>query len=842
MSLLGFDSVGSATINGLTEVNANNVFSDVLYYDANTVPVNVKTAIAGVDADVTVLEGQMVTANSNISTLQGQMVTANSNISTLQSDMTAAEDDIDDLESDMNTAQGDINDLQADVIALGVTVGTTATTVAGLVASQLVQDGVLTAHTGSINTLNGEMNDVESDVAALQQVTTALSFSAITGSTFSGRLNIGSTLAGVELNTSTISTFGSGIETDTINSDNTMTLTADGFAINATVAGIQTFATTSSLFQSTSTTTLTSGGETEINCAALDINASGAATLDATGFNINATTAGIQTFSTLSSLFQSTTTTTLTSGGETEINCTDLDVNASAAITINSGLTTTITSNQIMTLEVALGSISGILIKTNDSANDIELTTIGANSDIKLLSTAATVTITAATEADITCATLDLNASGAATLDADSITLTTTNALGAGNIRLNPASGSDVTINAAERFVITTETLASSAISHTSVNTSSDDMRLRNNARGTGYLMRLAQTNTSSQGLTLNGVDNGINTIKSNGAASTLKLESDKDAEINVDDTLDINASILTIDAVNTATINSDFININSTSDITIDSGDELFLNSATETQINCGVLDINSSGDITIDSTTVTNITALTDINLTASDISIITTGAALGTITISASSNLALTGNPYLDINSTGTGLTRIGNATGGLALTGATSCSGLSTLTGGFTSSASSNMNHNFLIQQNSYTQPMATNSQLGYTNTLAVATSTLATGIGQEGTWTLPSKGVWLICATVTFSTNSSADTEFYQAVISLTTASTTEASAGLSYYEEDDQVVSAANVRDKISMTGVVSVTAATSLFFNAAGATSGTAPSVAAAISWTRIA
>jgi hypothetical protein len=39
MSLLGFDSVGSATINGLTEVNANNVFGDVLYYDADTVPV-----------------------------------------------------------------------------------------------------------------------------------------------------------------------------------------------------------------------------------------------------------------------------------------------------------------------------------------------------------------------------------------------------------------------------------------------------------------------------------------------------------------------------------------------------------------------------------------------------------------------------------------------------------------------------------------------------------------------------------------------------------------------------------------------------------------------------------
>lgn len=52
MSLLGFDTTGSATINGLTEINANNVFSDVLYYDADTTPVNVKTAIDALQASI----------------------------------------------------------------------------------------------------------------------------------------------------------------------------------------------------------------------------------------------------------------------------------------------------------------------------------------------------------------------------------------------------------------------------------------------------------------------------------------------------------------------------------------------------------------------------------------------------------------------------------------------------------------------------------------------------------------------------------------------------------------------------------------------------------------------
>jgi hypothetical protein len=377
-----------------------------------------------------------------------------------------------------------------------------------------------------------------------------------------------------------------------------------------------------------------------------------------------------------------------------------------------------------------------------------------------------------AAETEINCGLLDINASGNITMDGDTIAITAT---GAGNdIRLIATDDIETT---SDTITFTTSNTGATNMTHySSLTTGAPDTNLRN-PNASGYLMRLAQTATG--GLTLNGVDNGTNTIKSNGAASTLKLD---------------------------------------------------------------------SAGDITIDSVTTTNITALTDIGITATDVSIIATGTANGTITISANQGMQITSGTVLNINTTGTAATNIGNATGALALTGATTCSstlgvtGLSTLTGGFTSSASSNMNHNFLIQQNSYTQPMGNTSRLGYTNTLTVTTSTLATGIGQEGTWDLPSKGVWLICATVTFSTNSAADTEFYQAVISLTSASATEAAPGLSYYQEDDQVVGGANIRDKISMCGVVSVTALTAVFFNAAGETSGTAPSVAASISWTRIA
>ena len=134
-------------------------------------------------------------------------------------------------------------------------------------------------------------------------------------------------------------------------------------------------------------------GEIEMNTVILDINATGAITAD------------------------SATTITLTSTGETEINSAALDINCSSFITIDTPLTTTLTSEGII-LECPLTSITGISIKTNEIANDIEITTIGATSDINLLSTASSVNITAGTtttltstgETEINCSTFDLNA------------------------------------------------------------------------------------------------------------------------------------------------------------------------------------------------------------------------------------------------------------------------------------------------------------------------------------------------------------------------------------------------------------------------------------------------
>ena len=157
-----------------------------------------------------------------------------------------------------------MNTAQTDIIALGVSTGVTAATVAGLVITQASQDVTIASQGVSIGILQGDVNVAEVDIVALQNRTSDMTWVSLSKTTFSAKVNVGSTASGITLNTNSISDFGSGIKTDTINSDNTMTLTADGFAINANTAIVQTFATTSSLFQSTTTTTLTSGGMVEV--------------------------------------------------------------------------------------------------------------------------------------------------------------------------------------------------------------------------------------------------------------------------------------------------------------------------------------------------------------------------------------------------------------------------------------------------------------------------------------------------------------------------------------------------------------------------------------------------
>ena len=193
MSLLGNDMSGTATINGLNNVNANNVYSDDVYIDYSTNPINVGDALMVLDLDVVGLQ-------TDVSTLQSEMITAQSDINTLQSEMNTAQSDINTLQSEMNTAQ-------ADIIALYSTTATSTAAIAGLVISQSAQDVTIASHTLSIAGLNSDVNTLQSDVSALQVKTTDQSWGSLSGTTFSTKVNVG----GVTLNTGSASTFNNGL-------------------------------------------------------------------------------------------------------------------------------------------------------------------------------------------------------------------------------------------------------------------------------------------------------------------------------------------------------------------------------------------------------------------------------------------------------------------------------------------------------------------------------------------------------------------------------------------------------------------------------------------------------
>jgi peptidoglycan hydrolase CwlO-like protein len=769
MSLLGYDTSGTETITGLINVNANNIYTDELFIDYSTNPINVGDALAGItvdvsglETDVLTLQGQMTTANSNISTLQGQMTTANSNISTLQgqystlngevntlqSEMNTAQSDINTLQSEMNTAQSDINTLQSemntaqsDISALYGITSTTAAAVAGLSISQAAQDVTLAAHTASIAGLNGDVNNLDNRIDDLEVKTDDQSWGTLTGTTFSRQVHISNTAGvgdAVYLNSSGASTFLYGLSaTGNISTAGTLTSTAgtsqmDSLLVNNNleitnlsyfgdtlfcdrnvltskkklvlydantgndydylgfwtdsgtvgkkflnseidgIAGsafqwyvgngagsartlIKSLSSTDETNYTAKSTFLKASGfsqqielnrNTGTNRVGIDMlgDSAGAASFDGqiiqTGIGGGATdNRGTMTIQSgnlnLNALTPTTGKITLTSTGETEINCATLDINATGAITMDGATTTNITSVDDLTLQ------------TTNPFGDILVSSAGAS------------TFTSAGQTQINSGILDINATGAMTLDTSaSITITSTNAIaGSGNIRLNAGTGSNVNINGCSQFTIVTETTTQPAIQHTSINTASDDMRLINNNRGTGYLMRLAQTGTATGGLTLNGIDNGENTIKANGAVGDLNLEADRDIAINC----------------STITTNSVYNNIIATDDITLTSLNTYFETTAL-TEINTQTLDINATSTLTADATAMTiNATSgnMTWTTSTTGDFNI-TSGRNINFVTNSTGASMNCTSNKDQDVfkvnNTTFDSKYLIGSATTG------------------------------------------------------------------------------------------------------------------------------------------------------------------------------
>ena len=477
-------------------------------------------------------------------------------------------------------------------------------------------------------------------------------------------------------------------------------------------------------------------GTLQMNMKVLDINASAAITIDGA------------------------TTITLTSVGETEINSAALDINASGAITIDGATTTIITSVDDMTLQ------------TTNPFGDILVTSAGTN------------TFTSAGQTQINSVILDINATGAITIDG----ATTTTLTSVGETEINSAA---LDINASGAITINGPTIGLTGA--TNINTTGS-----------------STTTIGNSGAITNLI--GIVTINDTGTSST--TIGNPIGQISIEG--NINNIVGTTNNINGATTILGTTNINSTGLGTTSIG------SASAQITITGPLLINNTGT---SSTTIGNSGGIVEIegatntilgttNINSANTSATTIGNTTATLTLRGASTI---------INTTGTGTTSIGNTSGALTLTGVTT-----------------DVNTDLRITQTNYTQPMSSAFQLGYTNTnnnSAVMTATLA----QRTTFSIPQKGVWLIVLGYTWKGGATNTVTLRQALISETSASAIPASAGLHYYEELDISVTAATQQQGALM-GVYTATASTTLYLNAnATVSASTLPTLSWGISWTRI-
>jgi hypothetical protein len=404
--------------------------------------------------------------------------------------------------------------------------------------------GLMTIQSGglAINALSAGLN--------IQATTSTLIQSGTTTTLTSG----GET----EINCTTLDINATGVTT--INSVGGMTLTETNansdILIRSNNGDVNLRGTDIGIESTTGDITLTSDQYTTINCASLDINVTGLTTIDTQGITITGTGAGAQPDVILtnptSGVFQissatdqdlllgingaadfyvqsdrsvfiegtagditltSGAITTMTSTGETEINCSILDINASSAITIDTGTTITLTS----------------ALETEINCDTLD---INATSAITL-DTATTITLTSTQETEINCSTFDLNATG-------DVTITTTT----GHIEIDAGTGKDVNVTGCDQFKVTTEsTSAVPAFQHISAVTTNDCMRLQSTG---GYDIRIGE-GSSTEGIVILGVDSGTSSIDSN--ASSLTVRSDAvltlrgDTSVTTTSTTNINAT-----------------------------------------------------------------------------------------------------------------------------------------------------------------------------------------------------------------------------------------------------------------------------------------------------------
>jgi phage gp45-like len=302
----------------------------------------------------------------------------------------------------------------------------------------------------------------------------------------------------------------------------------------------------------------------------------GTMTIQSGGLAINALDTGLNIQATTSTLIQSGTTTTLTSGGETEINCNSLDINVTGLTTIDTqGITITGTGAGAEPDLILTNPTSGVFQISSATDQDL-LFGINGAADFYVQSDRSVFIEGTAGDINLTATDINLTTTGVgagelvvrANTNIDLKTLT-------GRIDIDSDQGIGLTAGAA--ITVTTAT--------------------------TTTLTSTGDTEINSALLNINAVG-GI-TISETAIAGVVLIESTNgDVNLNGTDIGIVSTSgEITLTSATFTTINADDLDINVSSNTTIDSN-VIRLTSTTETEINCATLDINATGAVTVDTT----------------------------------------------------------------------------------------------------------------------------------------------------------------------------------------------------------------------------------------------
>jgi hypothetical protein len=718
--------------------------------------------------------------------------------------------------------------------ALALATATTATLTGYIISNnavQVTQNAAIATNTADIATDEGR-------ITILEVKTTDQSWGSLTGTTFSGRLNVGSTAAGVVLYPSATCSFGSGISASAAITSSAGTSQFSSLLVNTTAE------ITNDLTITNGTEFITRNTLTSTKKIVLYDNTTGN-NYDYLGFWTDSGTASKKFLNAeidgvTGSAFQwyygnglgsARTLAKYLSSAE------EIGYTPSAKFLKTSGFSQEINllkdaSNNIVKINMlgdtaGLNAFDGQIIQAEGNGVDDNRGTMtiqsgglalnGLSAGIQatattstLIQSGTTTTLTSTGETEINSAALDINATGAITIDTSSTTAITS----ANTIDIT-STGADINIDCFDVLLVNCGSMNFNSVGGASMNVASTvnitssggaisfnagagqdfsvvgcDQCFITSETTTGVAFQhnsAATTNDNMRLIATGGYDMRIGEGSATNGLVILGVDSGTSS-------IDSNASSLTVRSDAVLTLRGDTsVTTTSATNINATGGNATNIGNASSTTTQLGTININATG------------TSATNIGNASS------TTTQLGTV----------------NINTTGSASTTIGKLIGG----------GNVTVRGPTLS-----FEGDFKVAQVTYSQPFANNTQLGYTDSATTFTDPMNNTLTARSNFSLPSPGVWLIVCGYEWGTNASNTVEAKEIILSTTSGGSTPAAYGLEYYEEINDAAGAAGLRQVGTIMGVVTVGSATTIYVNARSQiSSGTNTELRTNVSWTRI-